>query len=142
MFHRTIGAKQLKIIGKIKNNKEKVGEKKTQLIQLISNFKKEYDAVIEKLINKMAIKRDVPFVTGEKLIFGKRQLSMHWEPLISYLISPVNPMFLLRTFVSFSIRGHIKVKKIRDMFNYVYQDSCRMRTNQVKERKTNFKIEE
>lgn len=52
------------------STKEKIEEKKENLLRLTNGFSKqylneEYNTVIEKLINKMARKRTVPFETGK-----------------------------------------------------------------------------
>lgn len=80
------------------SNKETVEEKKAQLIQLAIDFSQqylneEYNAVIEKLISKMARKRDTPFVIDICQFFGTKQSTTTQ-----------------------------KSKKIRDMFNMTYFD--------------------
>lgn len=105
--------------------KEKVEEKKVQLIQLTANFcerylDEEYKVVIDKLIHKMARKKDVPFVRGKIEV---------WAAAIIHAIGSVNFLYDKNTTpyvgVSF-IYNHFntkqsttsqKSKRIRDMFD-------------------------
>ncbi|WP_269412288.1 DUF6398 domain-containing protein [Lentibacillus daqui] len=111
--------------------KEKLAEKKEQLLQLTGDFSKtylneEYEVVVKKLIDKMARKRDVPFIAGKIEI---------WAAAIIHALGTVNFLFDESTQPYASVTDineyfHTnkstvsqKSKKIRDMFNMSYFDS-------------------
>ncbi|GGN57393.1 DUF6398 domain-containing protein [Oceanobacillus indicireducens] len=114
------------------NIKEMKNEKKEQLFQLTNEFSRihlneEYDVVIEKLINKMARKREVPFLKGRIDI---------WAAAIIHALGTINFLFDKDTepYVSSPsvIYDHFNTKQsttsqrskqIRDMFNLSYFDS-------------------
>src|SRR5690625_1856880 len=115
----------------MESNKEKIEERKAQLIQLTKEFSKqclneEYDTVIEKLISKMARKREVPFVTGRIEI---------WAAAVIHALGTVNFLFdkssepyvsvadICQFFDTKQSTTTQKAKKIRDMFNMSYFDS-------------------
>lgn len=110
--------------------KEKIEEKKAQLIQLTSDFSKqflneEYDVVIEKLINKMERKREVPFLRGKIEI---------WAAAVIHAVGSINFLFDKSTEPYISVAGineffHTnqsttsqRSKQIRDMFRMTYFD--------------------
>lgn len=69
--------------------KEKVEEKKAELLKLTIEFSKqflneEYEGVIEKLINKMARKRDIPFLSGRIEI---------WAAAVIHALGTINFLF-------------------------------------------------
>ncbi|MEW9674635.1 DUF6398 domain-containing protein [Lentibacillus sp. L22] len=111
--------------------KEKLAEKKEQLLQLTGDFSKtylneEYEVVVKKLIDKMARKRDMPFISGKIEI---------WAAAIIHALGTVNFLFDEDTHPYASVTDineyfHTnkstvsqKSKKIRDMFNMSYFDS-------------------
>ena len=113
------------------SGKEKVVEKKTELMQLTKEFSQkylnqEYDNVIEKLIHKMARKREVPFLTGRIEI---------WAAAVIHALGTVNFLFdkasqpyvsvteICRYFDTKHSTITQKSKKIRDMFNLTYFDT-------------------
>lgn len=107
-----------------------VNEKKQQLIDLTKGFcdkflDKEYEQVIRKMINKMARKRSVPFLSGKIDI---------WAAAIVHAIGTVNFLFdnSNKPYASVGdICGYFKTnqsttvqksKLIRDMFKMTYFD--------------------
>jgi hypothetical protein len=112
------------------NNKEKVEEKKEQLIQLSTEFSQqylneEYNAVIEKLIGKMARKRDVPFVTGRIEIWAAAVI--HALGTVNFLFDKASQPYVSVTDICqfFNTKQSTtaqKSKMIRDMFNMSYFD--------------------
>ncbi|TSI04517.1 hypothetical protein FJQ64_14200 [Lysinibacillus sp. BW-2-10] len=111
--------------------KEKVEEKKIQLMQLTKEFSQqylneEYDCVIEKLISKMARKREVPFVTGKIEI---------WAAAVIHALGTINFLFdkssvpyvsvneITQFFGTKQSTTTQKSKRIRDMFKISYFDS-------------------
>lgn len=111
-------------------DKEKKEMKKTELLQLTSGFSKkyldeEYDTVIKELINKMARKRQVPFLTGRIEI---------WAAGVIHAVGTINFLFdnSFKPYVSVSdICDYFgtkqstttqKSKTIRDMFKIDYFD--------------------
>jgi hypothetical protein len=112
------------------NNKEKVEEKKEQLIQLTTEFSQqylneEYNAVIEKLISKMARKRDVPFVTGKIEIWAAAVI--HALGTVNFLFDKASQPYVSVTDICqfFDTKQSTttqKSKMLRDMFNMSYFD--------------------
>lgn len=115
----------------MKKNKDKVNERKEQLIKLTTEFSKqylnnEYEVVIEKLINKMARKREVPFVRGRIDI---------WAAAIVHAIGSINFLFdkstepycsasdIYEFFNTNQSTTSQRSKQIRDMFKMGYFDS-------------------
>lgn len=115
---------------KLTKSKEKNKDKKAQLIRLTSSFSKqflneEYDVVIEKLINKMARKREVPFLRGKIEI---------WAAAIIHAVGSINFLFDKSTKPYISVAGICEFfqtnqstttqrsKQIRDMFRMTYFD--------------------
>lgn len=112
------------------SNKEKVAEKKAQLLRLTMDYSQrylndEYSAVIDKLINKMARKREVPFITGKIEI---------WAAAVIHALGTINFLFdkssqpyvavpdICHFFETKQSTTSQKSKKIRDMFNMSYFD--------------------
>nr|WP_186324701.1 DUF6398 domain-containing protein [Paenibacillus bovis] len=110
---------------------EKVEEKNAELLKLTMEFSKkflndEYEEVIKKLINKMARKREVPFLSGRIEI---------WAAAVIHALGTINFLFDKSTqpyvsakdiFEYFGTKQSTtsqKSKKIRDMFNMTYFDS-------------------
>ncbi|MHB1421403.1 MAG: DUF6398 domain-containing protein [Bacillota bacterium] len=107
-----------------------ISEKKQQLIDLTKGFcnqflDEEYELVIQKLINKMVRKRNVPFLSGKVEI---------WSAAIVHAMGTVNFLFDKSTKPNASV-GDIcdyfktnqstmvqKSKLIRDMFKMTYFD--------------------
>ncbi|WP_133578499.1 DUF6398 domain-containing protein [Aureibacillus halotolerans] len=111
--------------------KEKVAEKKKQLKELSLAFSQEhlnseYDEVIEKLIDKMGRKREVPFLTGRMDIWAAAVVhslgtinflfDKSFEPYVA--VSDICEFF--NTKQSTSVQ---KSKVIRDMFKMSYYDN-------------------
>ncbi|WP_139194312.1 DUF6398 domain-containing protein [Bacillus sp. MUM 13] len=111
--------------------KEKIEEKKKELLKLTKEFSsqflnKEYEELIEKLINKMARKREVPFLSGRIEI---------WAAAVIHALGTINFLFdksaqpfvpvtdILEYFGTKQSTTSQKSKKIRDMFNMNYFDS-------------------
>jgi hypothetical protein len=113
------------------NVKEKVEEKKAELLKLTIEFSKkylseEYDDVIKKLINKMARKREVPFVSGRIEIWAAAVI--HALGTINFLFDKSSQPYVSATDINeyFGTKQSTtsqKSKKIRDMFNMTYFDS-------------------
>lgn len=113
------------------STKEKVQEKKTQLMELTKEFSQqylneEYDSVIEKLINKMARKREVPFLTGRIEIWAAAVI--HALGTVNFLFDRASVPYVAVTeiFQFFGTKQSTttqKSKRIRDMFNMGYFDS-------------------
>ncbi len=113
------------------SKQEKVNEKKAQLLQLTTDFSqqylnKEYEAVIVKLIDKMARKRDVPFVTGKIEIWAAAVI--HALGTINFLFDKASQPYvsvndICEFFNTKQSTTSQKSKKIRDMFNMAYFDS-------------------
>lgn len=111
--------------------KEKVEEKKEELLKLTMGFCKkflndEYEEVIKKLINKMARKREVPFMSGRTEIWAAAVI--HALGTINFLFDKSNQPYVPVTniFEYFGTKQSTtsqKSKKIRDMFNITYFDS-------------------
>jgi len=111
--------------------KEKVEEKKAELLKLTIEFSKqflneEYEGVIEKLINKMARKRDIPFLSGRIEIWAAAVI--HALGTINFLFDKSSQPYVSATeiFEYFGTKQSTtsqKSKKIRDMFNMTYFDS-------------------
>lgn len=111
--------------------KEKVEEKKEELLKLTMEFSKkflndEYEEVIKKLINKMARKREVPFMSGRTEIWAAAVI--HALGTINFLFDKSNQPYVPVTniFEYFGTKQSTtsqKSKKIRDMFNITYFDS-------------------
>lgn len=110
--------------------KEKVEEKKAELLELTMEFSNkflndEYGEVIEKLINKMARKREVPFMSGRTEIWAAAVI--HALGTINFLFDKSNQSYVPVTniFEYFGTKQSTtsqKSKKIRDMFNMTYFD--------------------
>ncbi|SFL78027.1 DUF6398 domain-containing protein [Salibacterium qingdaonense] len=111
--------------------KERVKEKKTELMRLTKDFSQaylneEYDEIIEKLINKMARKREVPFVAGKIEIWAAAVI--HALGTINFLFDKQSQPYAtvddINTFFNTkkSTTGQ-KSKKIRDMFKMSYFDN-------------------
>jgi hypothetical protein len=107
-----------------------VNEKKLRLIELTSGFCKvflddEYNQLCEKMINKMARKRNVPFLSGRLNIWASAIIhalgtinflfDKNFEPYVS--VSDICNYFN----TSKSTTGQ-KSKKIRDMLKLEYYD--------------------
>lgn len=113
------------------STKEKVEEKKAELLKLTIEFSKkflneEYEVVIVKLINKMARKREIPFVSGRIEIWAAAVI--HALGTINFLFDKSNQPYVSATdiFEYFGTKQSTtsqKSKKIRDMFNMTYFDS-------------------
>ncbi|OLO37130.1 hypothetical protein BTR23_14475 [Alkalihalophilus pseudofirmus] len=113
------------------NVKEKVEEKTAELLKLSLEFSKEYlnqeyDDVIQKLINKMARKREVPFVSGRIEIWAAAVI--HALGTINFLFDKSSQPYVSATdiFDYFGTKQSTtsqKSKKIRDMFKMSYFDS-------------------
>lgn len=113
------------------STKEKIEEKKAQLMQLTKDFSQqylneEYDSVIERLINKMARKREVPFVTGRIEIWAAAVI--HALGMVNFLFDKSSVPYVSVTEICqfFGTKQSTttqKSKKIRDMFNMGYFDS-------------------
>jgi len=111
--------------------KEKVEEKKAELLKLTMEFNKrflndEYEEVIEKLINKMARKREVPFLSGRIEIWAAAVI--HALGTINFLFDKTTQPYVSVTdiFEYFGTKQSTtsqKSKKIRDIFNLTYFDS-------------------
>ncbi|MGO4886149.1 DUF6398 domain-containing protein [Anaerobacillus sp. MEB173] len=110
--------------------KEKVEEKKAELLKLTLEFSKkylnqEYIDVIQKLINKMARKREVPFLTGRIEIWAAAVI--HALGTINFLYDKSSQPYISATdiydyFGTKQSTTSQKSKKIRDMFNMGYFD--------------------
>lgn len=110
--------------------KEKVEEKKRELLELTLNFShqhlnSEYDEVIEKLILKMSRKREVPFLTGKIEIWAASVI--HALGTINFLFDKTNePYVSVQDINSFfgtkQSTTSQKSKIIRDMFKMTYFD--------------------
>lgn len=110
--------------------KEKVEEKKMELLELTLNFShqhlnSEYDEVIEKLILKMSRKREVPFLTGKIEIWAASVI--HALGTINFLFDKTNePYVSVQDINSFfgtkQSTTSQKSKIIRDMFKMTYFD--------------------
>lgn len=112
-------------------DKSLVDEKKNNLIELTVKFSeqylnKEYEQVILKVINKMARKRAVPFISGKMEI---------WASAVIHAVGTVNFLFD-KSQVPYVAVGDIcnyygtnqstvaqKSKLIRDMFKMTYFDN-------------------
>ena len=111
--------------------KEKIEEKKAELLKLTTEFSKEflneeYSDVIEKLINKMARKREVPFVSGRIEIWAAAVI--HALGTINFLFDKSSHPYVSVTdiyeyFGTKQSTTSQKSKKIKDMFNMTYFDS-------------------
>ena len=89
-----------------KMEKQKIQEKKQAIFSLIEAFCKEkldeeYLELTERLINKLARKRNVPFITGKEEI---------WAASIIHAIGSVNFLF------DSSFEPYVSVKDISDYF--------------------------
>jgi len=121
------------------NMKEKIEEKKQQLIKLTSDFcdkcvDSEYSDLCEKLISKMSRKRNVPFITGGIEI---------WAAAVIYSLGQINFLFdkSFKPYVSANdICNYFgtnqstvsqKAKYIRDMFKMNCWDA-EFSTNKMK----------
>lgn len=111
-------------------DKRQVQDLQRQLIQLTAAFCQthldaEYEALCQKLINKMARKRTVPFLSGRLEI---------WAAAVVYAIGSINFLFD-KTFQPYastdSLCDHFgvspstvgqKAKRIREMFKMGYYD--------------------
>lgn len=112
------------------STKEKIEEKKAKLLELTTDFSKqylneEYNAVIEKLVNKMARKRTVPFETGKIEIWAAAVI--HALGTVNFLFDkssqPYVPVSVICEFFNTNQSTTTqKSKKIRDMFNMTYFD--------------------
>ncbi|MFT8321955.1 MAG: DUF6398 domain-containing protein [Bacillus sp. (in: firmicutes)] len=110
--------------------KEKVQEKKVELLALTMEFSRkflneEYEKVIEKLINKLARKRDVPFVSGRIEIWAGAVI--HALGTVNFLFDKSTQPYLSATdiYEYFNTKQSTtsqKSKKIRDMFKMTYFD--------------------
>jgi hypothetical protein len=113
------------------SNKEKVEEKKSELLRLALEFSQrylneEYDHLNEKLVLKMARKREVPFLTGRIEIWAAAVI--HALGTINFLFdkesNPSVPVSEIYQFFNTSqSTTSQKSKKIRDMFKMSYFDS-------------------
>lgn len=111
--------------------KEKVEEKKAELLKLTIEFSKqflneEYKEVIEKLINKMARKKEIPFLSGRIEIWAAAVI--HALGTINFLFDKSSQPYVSATeiFEYFGTKQSTtsqKSKKIRDMFNMTYFDN-------------------
>lgn len=111
--------------------KEEVEEKKAELLKLTMDFSKkflneEYENIIEKLINKMARKREVPFMSGRIEIWAAAII--HALGTINFLFDKSTKPYMSVTDINnyFGTKQSTttqKSKKIRDMFNMTYFDS-------------------
>ncbi|MGM0843709.1 MAG: DUF6398 domain-containing protein [Bacillota bacterium] len=113
------------------STKEKVEEKKAKLLELSMGFceeflNEEYEEVTEKLINKLARKRDVPFVSGRIEIWAGAVI--HALGTINFLFDKSNQPYVPAAdiFEYFGTKQSTTVqksKKIRDMLDLGYFDS-------------------
>ena len=111
-------------------DKQLIEEKKAQLIELTKGFSnkhlnEEYEIIILKMLNKMARKREVPFLTGKIEI---------WASAIIHAIGTVNFLFDKNTTPYTSVSDICdyfetkqstvgqKSKLVRDMFKMTYFD--------------------
>lgn len=111
--------------------KEKINEKKAELLKLTFAFSKkflndEYEKVIEKLINKMARKREVPFLTGRIDIWAAAVI--HALGTVNFLFDKSSQPYISVTdiydyFGTNQSTTSQRSKKIRDMFKMTYFDS-------------------
>lgn len=104
------------------STKEQIAEKKAQLIQLATAFSKkylneEYDALIEKLISKMARKRTVPFMTGKIEI---------WAAAVIHALGTINFLF------DKDSQPNLSVHDICDFFG-TKQSTTTQRSKQIKD---------
>ena len=112
----------------IAKDKSQVEEKKNKLIELTAGFCKqylneEYEQLIMKMINKMARKREIPFLSGKLEI---------WASAVIHAVGTVNFLFdksQKTNIVASDICNHFgtnqstivqKSKLIRDMFKMTY----------------------
>lgn len=104
--------------------KEKIQKRKEQLLELTKSFSseylnEEYDEVIEKLILKMARKREVPFERGKIEIWAAA--TIHALGTINFLFDKDNePYVSMQTMLQFFDTKQStttqKSKLIREMF--------------------------
>jgi hypothetical protein len=112
-------------------SKEKVEEKKSELMRLALGFSqeylnKEYDDLIEKLVLKMTRKREVPFLTGRIEIWAAAVI--HALGTVNFLFdkesSPYVPVSeIYQYFNTSQSTTSQKSKNIRDMFKMSYFDN-------------------
>jgi hypothetical protein len=112
------------------DSKKSIEEKKAQLMRLTTDFSQqnlneEYDKVIEKLISKMARKRDVPFAAGKIEIWAAAVI--HALGTINFLFDKVSEPYasvtdICKFFNTKQSTTTQKSKKIRDMFKMAYFD--------------------
>ncbi|WP_170287522.1 DUF6398 domain-containing protein [Aquibacillus halophilus] len=113
------------------STKEKVEEKKSQLLELTHAFSdeflnEEYEEIIDKLILKMSRKREVPFLTGKIEIWAAAVI--HALGTINFLFDKDNKPYVLSSqicdfFETKQSTTSQKSKVIRDMFKMGYFDS-------------------
>ncbi len=104
------------------SNKEQIAGKKAQLMQLATDFSKEYlteeyDVLIEKLISKMARKRDVPFMSGKIEI---------WAAAVIHALGTINFLF------DKDSEPYVSVHDICDFFG-TKQSTTTQRSKQIKD---------
>jgi hypothetical protein len=114
----------------MKNDKEKLNVKKTELMNLTKAFSREYlneeyDVVIEKLNSKMARKRTVPFLTGKIEIWAAA--TIHAVGTVNFLFDQdTEPYASVHDICNFfeTKQSTItqKSKLIRDLFKMTYFD--------------------
>lgn len=112
-------------------DKEKKIKKKAELKELTKPFveeylNEEYQEVVDKLIEKMSRKRDVPFLTGRIEIWASAVI--HAVGSINFLFDKSSkPYVTLEEICNFFGTKQSTVtqksKTIRDMFNMTYFDS-------------------
>lgn len=110
--------------------KEKIQERKDQLLELTKGFSseylnEEYDDVIEKLILKMARKREVPFKRGKIEIWAAA--TIHALGTINFLFDKDNEPYvsnqtLLQYFDTKQSTTSQKSKLIQEMFKMSHFD--------------------
>ncbi len=115
----------------MEKSKEILNDKKIQLISLTKGFSEEYlneeyEVVIEKLINKMARKRTVPFMSGKIEIWAAAVI--HALGSINFLFDKENQPYatvhdICDYFGTNQSTTTQKSKIIRDMFKLTYFDS-------------------
>ncbi|MCM3740360.1 DUF6398 domain-containing protein [Oceanobacillus luteolus] len=113
------------------NTKEKKERRKVELLKLTMTFSKEflneeYENVIEKLINKMARKREVPFLTGRIEIWAAAVI--HAVGTVNFLFDKSTQPYVAATdiysyFDTKQSTTSQRSKQIRDMFKMTYFDS-------------------
>lgn len=142
---KTNTAKRFHKSRRTKEEREEIKEKEKVLVKMTSEFCEvylddEYRVLSEKLIRKMSLKKDVPFLRGRLEI---------WAAAVIHALGTINFLFDkdIEPYVSASdISNYFKVskssvsqkaKKIRDMFKMKYLDE-EFSTEEVKKNYSTF----